>query len=289
MRTLRNINTVKDAHWVGNGFPVSTMFSYHQGAEAFSPFLLLDYAGPVEFGPAQIPRGVGTHPHRGFETVTIVYQGALEHRDSTGQGGVIRTGDVQWMTAGSGILHQEFHSEDFAKTGGTLEMVQLWVNLPADHKMMAPGYQSITSGHIPRGAFPSMASSFRVIAGEYRGVKGPARTVTPMLVMDLELQPGERVTLPIHQDWNLMATVLTGTVQVNDHYLGRDATIATFNNDGDHIVLEANTPARVLITAGEPIDEPVVGHGPFVMNTQEQISTAFRDLESGSFGELPEQ
>lgn len=287
MRTLRNINTVKDAHWVGNGFPVSTMFSYHQGAEALSPFLLMDYAGPVVFGPAQIPRGVGTHPHRGFETVTIVYEGEVAHRDSTGQGGVIGPGDVQWMTAGSGILHEEFHSDAFAANGGTLEMVQLWVNLPADHKMMAPGYQSITSTQIPRGAFSGLESTFRVIAGEYKGLKGPARTMSPMLVMDLALEPGEQVNLAIKKDWNLMVTVLTGTVNINENYLGRDATIATFNNDGEHITLEANNQARVLITAGEPINEPVVGHGPFVMNTQEQINTAFRDLESGSFGDLP--
>lgn len=289
MRTVRNINTVTDAHWVGNGFPVSTMFSYHQGADALSPFLLMDYAGPVVFGPAQIPRGVGKHPHRGFETVTIVYDGEVAHRDSTGQGGVIGPGDVQWMTAGSGILHEEFHSEKFAASGGKLEMVQLWVNLPADHKMMSPGYQSITSDQVPRGAFSGLNSTFRVIAGEYKGLRGPARTMSPMLVMDLALEPSEHVDLVIKKEWNLMVTVLTGTVNINEKYLGRDATIASFNNDGEYVTLEANNPARVLITAGEPIDEPVVGHGPFVMNTQEQINTAFRDLESGSFGELPAQ
>ncbi|MCH8493551.1 MAG: pirin family protein [Idiomarina sp.] len=289
MRTLRNINTVQEAHWVGNGFPVSTMFSYHREAEAISPFLLLDYAGPVVFGPAQIPRGVGKHPHRGFETVTIVYQGELAHRDSTGEGGVIGPGEVQWMTAGSGILHEDFHSNDFASAGGTLEMVQLWVNLPAEHKMMAPGYQSITAGQIPEATFPELKSSYRVIAGEYNGLNGPAKTITPMLVMDTALEPGERVALQVNKNWNLMVTVLTGTVQINEKYLGRSATIATFNNDSDFIVLEANNSSRVLITAGEPIAEPVVGHGPFVMNTQEQIADAFRDLESGRFGELLDQ
>ncbi|MCC5854078.1 MAG: pirin family protein [Idiomarina sp.] len=287
MRTLRNINTVTEAHWVGNGFPVSTMFSYEQGAQAVSPFLLLDYAGPVEFGPAQSARGVGEHPHRGFETVTLVYRGEVAHRDSTGKGGVIGPGDVQWMTAGAGIMHEEFHSDAFAASGGVLEMVQLWVNLPAEHKMMPPGYQSLTADMFPTANFTDAASSFRVIAGEFQGLTGPARIMSPMLVMDLALVAGERIELPFAKDWNVMLTVLTGTVQVNDGHLGRDATIATFENDGEYIVVEANNDARVLITAGAPIREPVVGYGPFVMNTEEEIVTAIEDLKSGGFGELP--
>lgn len=287
MRTLRNLVTVTDAHWVGNGFPVSTLFSYQSDPDAYSPFLLLDYAGPVEFGVAQRPRGVSKHPHRGFETVTIVYQGEIEHRDSHGHGGIIGPGDVQWMTAGSGIIHEEMHSQAFAHSGGTLEMVQLWVNLPAARKMMPPRYQSITATDIPSGDFASAGlsdnahSTFRVIAGSFAGLTGPARTNTDMLVMDAQISAGDKVKIPLPAHWNLTLTVLTGTVLINDSTVGRDASLATFANDGDYIVVEANNSARLLITAGEPINEPVVGQGPFIMNTAEEIAQAIRDYEAG--------
>lgn len=280
MRTLRKIRTVTDAHWVGNGFPVSTLFSYHDNADSISPFLLLDYAGPVEFGPAQRARGVGSHPHRGFETVTIVYQGEVAHRDSTGQGGTIGAGDVQWMTAGAGIVHEEFHSEAFAKTGGSLEMVQLWVNLPKRHKSMAPGYQAITSDMMPQQLLGKGGSVFRVIAGSFQGVTGPARTMSDLLVMDLQLSAGESFELPFNPNWNLMLTVLTGTVLVNNQEIARDASIVTFANDGEHIVLETNNDARLLVTAGEPINEPVVGYGPFVMTSRQEIEQAINDYSS---------
>lgn len=278
MRKIRHIHTATDAHWVGNGFPVSTMFSYFEHPQAVSPFLLLDYAGPVKFGPAQRARGVGSHPHRGFETVTLVYHGEVAHRDSTGQGGVIGPGDVQWMTAGSGIVHEEFHSDAFAKSGGTLEMVQLWVNLPKQHKAAPASYQSIEAASMPFHPFDSLESSFRVVAGTFNGVTGPARIMSDLLVMDLNLTAGESIDLPIPQEWNLMVTNLTGTVLVNKSDILRDASLVSFTNDGDSINLEANNNARLLVTAGAPLNEPVVGYGPFVMNTEEEIAQAIKDF-----------
>lgn len=278
MKTIRHIHTATDAHWVGNGFPVSTMFSYFENPQAVSPFLLLDYAGPVKFGPAQRARGVGSHPHRGFETVTLVYHGEVAHRDSTGQGGVIGPGDVQWMTAGSGIVHEEFHSEAFAKSGGTLEMVQLWVNLPKEHKATPAGYQSLGADSMPFHQFDGLDSSYRVVAGTFNGVTGPARIMSDLLVMDLNLTAGESIELPFPKDWNLMITTLTGTVLVNKTDMMRDASIVSFDHDGDHIHLDANNDARLLVTAGAPLNEPVVGYGPFVMNTKEEIAQAMKDF-----------
>lgn len=279
MRTIQSIRPVADAHWVGNGFPVSTMFSYQQnGAEAVSPFLLMDYAGPVAFGKSQRPRGVGSHPHKGFETVTIVYQGEIEHRDSAGHGGVIGPGEVQWMTAGAGIVHEEFHSAEFAKTGGVMEMVQLWVNLPQAKKNVPADYQSLTAAQMPLQPLGDGSSQYRVIAGTYAGVTGPARTHSDLLVMDLTLTAGEKHNITIPAEWNAWVTVLSGTVLINDQEIARDATIASFNDDGDFITFEANQDSRVLITAGAPIREPVVGYGPFVMNTWEEINAAVREF-----------
>ncbi|RUO31082.1 pirin family protein [Aliidiomarina soli] len=278
MRTIRHIHTATDAHWVGNGFPVSTMFSYFENPQAVSPFLLLDYAGPVQFGPAQRARGVDSHPHKGFETVTLVYHGEVAHRDSTGQGGVIGPGDVQWMTAGSGILHEEFHSDAFAKSGGTLEMVQLWVNLPAEHKATPANYQSLEAATMPFHQFDALESSYRVVAGTFNGVTGPARIMSDLLVMDLNLVAGESIELPFPKHWNLMMTTLTGTVLVNQSEIVRDASLVSFANHGDSIHLEANNDSRLLVTAGAPLNEPVVGYGPFVMNTEEEIAQAIKDF-----------
>lgn len=278
MRKIRHLHTATNAHWVGNGFPVSTLFSYFDDPQAVSPFLLLDYAGPVKFGPAQQARGVGRHPHRGFETVTLVYAGEVAHRDSTGQGGVIGPGDVQWMTAGSGIVHEEFHSDAFARQGGTLEMVQLWVNLPKKHKTMRPGYQAIQAASMPWHAFEGLKSTFRVVAGTFNEVTGPARIMSDLLVMDLQLAAGESIEVPIAQNWNLMIAVLTGTVLVNQQEIARDASLIRFADDGDYVSLEANNDVHLLIMAGEPLNEPVVGYGPFVMNTEEEIAQALNDF-----------
>lgn len=286
MKNIIGIYTSPRAHWVGDGFPVRTLFSYDTLGKHISPFLLLDHAGPAEFTPTTERRGVGQHPHRGFETVTIVYDGEVQHRDSTGSGGTIGPGDVQWMTAASGILHEEFHSEAFAKTGGKLEMVQLWVNLPAKDKMADAGYQTILDRDIPSIPLPDNAGSLRLIAGEFDGHTGPSRTFTPIDVWDVRLNAGKLLTLDVHAGRNTALVVLRDTVQVNGLELAREGQLALFERDGDQLTLEANGGAMVLLLSGEPIDEPIVGHGPFVMNTEQEIHQAFADFQSGRFGRM---
>lgn len=287
MKNIIGIYTSPNAHWVGDGFPVRTLFSYDNLGKHISPFLLLDHAGPAEFTPTSARRGVGQHPHRGFETVTIVYDGEVEHRDSTGSGGKIGPGDVQWMTAASGILHEEFHSQDFAQRGGTLEMVQLWVNLPAKDKMAEPGYQTIVDGDIPSIALKNKAGSLRLIAGEFDGHQGPARTFTPIDVWDIRLNAGKSINLDLHEGRNTALVVLRGAVQINGLELVRQGQLALFDRKGDQLSLEASGDAVVLLLSGEPIDEPIVGHGPFVMNTEQEIHQAFADFQSGRFGQMP--
>ncbi|CAD5108924.1 pirin family protein [Zestomonas carbonaria] len=286
MKKIQGIYSSPRPHWVGDGFPVRSLFSYDGLGRHISPFLLLDYAGPHDFVPASAPRGVGEHPHRGFETVTIVYKGELEHRDSTGSGGRIGPGDVQWMTAAGGILHEEFHSEAFTRSGGTLEMVQLWVNLPARDKLAAPGYQTLLDTDIPRVALDDGAGSLRVIAGEYAGHHGPARTFTPMDVWDIRLNAGKPLSLPVVAGRNTALVVLRGTVQVNGEQIVREAQLVLFERAGDELLLEANGEALVLLLSGEPIDEPIVGYGPFVMNSEAEIAQAFTDFRTGRFGQL---
>ena len=240
----------------------------------------------VEFAPARQPRGVGQHPHWGFETVTIVYQGEVAHRDSTGQGGVIGPGDVQWMTAASGILHEEFHSEAFTRSGGTLDMVQLWVNLPARDKMTAPGYQAIRSGDIPAVALADDAGMVRVIAGDYAGHAGPARTFSPLNVWDIRLNAGKMAEFNLPEGWNAALVVLHGVVQVNGDVIAREAQMVLLDRSGGSLAVEANGDAVLLLLSGEPIDEPIVGHGPFVMNTQNEIAQAITDFNNGRFGRI---
>lgn len=286
MKNIIGIYTSPRAHWVGDGFPVRTLFSYDNLGKHISPFLLLDHAGPAEFTPTTERRGVGQHPHRGFETVTIVYKGELEHRDSTGSGGKIGPGDVQWMTAASGILHEEFHSEGFARRGGTLEMVQLWVNLPARDKMADAGYQTILDGDIPSLPLKDQAGSLRLIAGEFEGHTGPARTFTPIDVWDLRLNGGKLLTLHLHEGRNTALVVLRGTVEVNGLEQVREGQLALFERDGHQLSLQADDDAVVLLLSGEPINEPIVGHGPFVMNSEQEIHQAFADFQSGRFGQM---
>ncbi|HEX2841205.1 pirin family protein [Hyphomicrobium sp.] len=285
MRKILNITSSPKAHWVGDGFPVRSMFS---PAAELSPFLLLDYAGPADFTPAERPRGVDQHPHRGFETVTIVYQGELEHRDSTGNGGTIGPGDVQWMTAASGILHEEFHSRAFTRTGGTLEMVQLWVNLPGKDKKAAPGYQTILNADIPSVELADGAGRVRVIAGEYQEQKGSARTFTPINIWDLRLARDKATTLTLPEGHNVALVVLSGTVLVNEQEVVRGSQLVQFERTGGEIKLEANNDATVLVLSGEPINEPVVAHGPFVMNTIGEIKQAMLDFQNGKFGTMTE-
>lgn len=287
MKKIQGIYGAPRGHWVGDGFPVRSLFSYDRhGADHLSPFLLLDHAGPHDFPPASRPRGVGAHPHRGFETVTLVYKGELEHRDSTGSGGRIGEGDVQWMTAGAGIVHEEFHSSDFTAQGGTLEMVQLWVNLPAEHKSAPAAYQTLLDADIPRVALPDRAGELRVVAGKYRGHEGPAHTFTPIEVWDLRLAAGGETSLQVPEGHTTLLVVLEGTVQVNGDAVVRDAGLVCFERQGDEIRLEANNDAKLLLLAGAPLGEPVVGYGPFVMNSEAEIHQAFADFQAGKFGRL---
>ena len=286
MRKVLGIYSAPRLHWVGDGFPVRSLFSHVSHGERVSPFLLLDYAGPAEFAPADKPRGVGTHPHRGFEVVTIVYKGEVEHRDSTGKGGVIGPGDVQWMTAAGGILHKEFHSEAFTRNGGTLEMAQLWINLPARHKNVAPGYQALLDRDIPTVALPNGSGTLRVIAGEHVGRRGPARGFTPINVWDLRLNRGGVTSLTLPEGQTVMVVMLKGTVQVNGDAIAREAQLVLLDRASGEITLEANGDASLLILSGEPINEPVVMHGPFVMNTADEIRQAMVDFQNGRFGEI---
>jgi quercetin 2,3-dioxygenase len=277
-RIIRNV----PQHWVGDGFPVRSLFAYSEGEE-FDPFLLLDYAGPHTFQPTEAVRGVGEHPHRGFETVTIVYDGELEHRDSAGSHGTIGSGDVQWMTAASGVVHEEFHSEQFTRDGGTLEMVQLWVNLPAKLKMSRPSYQGIVDADIPKASLPNDAGHVRVIAGEFAGTKGAASTHTPINAWDMRLD-GE-VALDLPQGHTALAVVQRGSVQIGDARLLTNE-LALFERDGQYVPMRSIEPARILVLTGLPIGEPVVGQGPFVMNTLDEIQQAIHDYRMGLMGRL---
>jgi redox-sensitive bicupin YhaK (pirin superfamily) len=286
MKKILGIHRSPHAHWVGDGFPVRSLFTYDDLARQISPFLLLDYAGPHDFTPTRDRRGVGQHPHRGFKTVTIVYQGELEHRDSTGAGGLIGPGDVQWMTAANGIIHEEFHSPAFARTGGTLEMVQLWVNLPARDKRAAAGYQTLLATDIPVVALDDQRGSLRVIAGEFQGHQGPARTFTAMDVWDLRLNAQATLQLPVAAGRNAALVVLRGTVRVNGEREAGPASLVLLERGGEDVVLEALEGASVLLLSGEPIDEPIVGYGPFVMNSQAEIAESFDDFHAGRFGQM---
>jgi redox-sensitive bicupin YhaK (pirin superfamily) len=285
MKKVIGIQGNDQGHWVGDGFPVRTLFFYQDLGRQMSPFLMLDYAGPAEFASTTERKGVGSHPHRGFETVTIVYEGEVAHKDSTGQGGIIGPGDVQWMTAGSGILHEEFHSEDFAKNGGTLNMVQLWVNLPAKLKMTKPGYQAILDKQIPMIDLKDGSGQARIIAGELDGHQGPARTFTPMHVIDLKLRKGS-TSLPVPEGWNASLVVLKGAIEAGEGVVAKDAQMLMFSNQGQDIQVNVLEDSIALLLGGEPIDEPIVGYGPFVMNTKEEIAQAMQDFNSGSFGRI---
>ncbi|MGH6633202.1 pirin family protein [Sphingopyxis sp.] len=273
-------------HWVGDGFPVRSLFSYNSLGAHVSPFLLLDYAGPHYFAPTTDRRGVGQHPHRGFETVTIVYDGEVEHRDSTGNGGVIGPGDVQWMTAAGGIIHEEYHSPAFAKTGGPFRMVQLWVNLPAKDKMAPGGYQGIVSADIPVIDLPGDAGTARIIAGEYGGAKGPARTFTPINVWDVRLNRDADITLDLPEGHTAMLIVLTGHVTVGGTQEAGEAEMVLLDRKGSDVAIHADGEATLLVLTGEPIDEPIFGHGPFVMNSEAEIRQAVDDYNSGRFARI---
>ena len=286
-KKLGHILRGNGGHWVGDGFPVQTLFAYPDMGAALSPFLLLDYAGPVEFPSTHERLGVGEHPHRGFETVTIVYDGEVEHRDSSGGGGRIGPGDVQWMTAASGVVHEEFHGRDFAQKGGRFEMIQLWVNLPAKDKMSPPRYQGILSSEIPRVALPNGQGSVRVIAGEHAGVKGPAHTFTPIQLWDLRLASAQPIEFALPAGHTVALLVLKGELQVSGSDIPlRAAEVGVFERAGTRLRIERADDATALLLCGEPIDEPIVGSGPFVMNTAAEIRQAMSDYQSGKMGHL---
>jgi redox-sensitive bicupin YhaK (pirin superfamily) len=284
MKTIETILRSDMAHWVGDGFPVRSLFSYRDNAVAISPFLLFDYGGPWNFEPSTgAPRGVGEHPHKGFETVTIVYDGEVSHRDSTGGGGTIGPGDVQWMTAGWGVLHEEFHSPGFSKTGGPFRMVQLWVNLPAKDKLTPARYQAITRDMITN--IPLEGGRARIIAGDYLGNKGPAETFTPINLWDVRLDADAEVTLPVPDGHTTMIAVLSGHVTIGDAGVG-EAEVARLSTNGEGVTVKADGNTMLLVMTGVPIDEPVFGHGPFVMNTEAEIREAIADFNSGKFGAM---
>lgn len=284
MKIVRRIVRDISPHWVGDGFPVRSLFSY-AGGNRFDPFLLLDYAGPHRFAPAEAPRGVGEHPHRGFETVTIVFQGELEHRDSSGSHGTIGSGDVQWMTAASGVVHEEFHSERFTREGGTLEMAQLWVNLPAGQKMAAPRYQGLLDAEIPRVPLAEGAATVRVIAGDCHGTRGAAKTFTPINIWDIQFTDSGEVALNLPEGHTALIVVQSGKVDVNETSV-QAIELAELDPAGTEVRVASHAPARLLVLTGEPIAEPIAGQGPFVMNTADEIRQAVRDYQNGRMGHL---
>lgn len=286
-KAVLGVYPAPQVHWVGDGFPVRSLFNYEQSGRHTSPFLLLDYAAATEFAPAAHARGVGEHPHRGFETVTIVYQGEVAHRDSAGNNGVIGAGDVQWMTAAAGILHDEFHSPAFTRSGGALEMAQLWVNLPAKHKMSQPRYQNILSTQIPRLTLPADAGSLRVIAGNFAAQRGPAATFSELNVWDVRLRAARHITLSVPEDHSAAIAVLRGTITVNGSREAKGAKLVLLERSGTELSITAAAESALLVLSGTPIDEPIVGYGPFVMNNREEIETAMSDFRFGKFGQLP--
>lgn len=273
-------------HMVGDGFRVSNYFpSGNDFGERFSPFLLLDYNAPYDFGPSHAVRGVGAHPHRGFETVSIAYEGFVEHHDNHGNHGIIGPGDVQWMTAGSGLLHKEYHEKEFAKRGGTFHFVQLWVNLPREHKMHPPQYQELPKETMGRVALPNDGGEVRIIAGDYNGTRGPARTFSPIHLFDLSLKRGGAAQFALPATYNTAAIVLRGSVKINEEHVAEEGAFVLFAGAEGGIRVEGLTEdALVLVLSGEPLGEPVFQYGPFVMNTREEVMQAYADFQAGKMG-----
>jgi redox-sensitive bicupin YhaK (pirin superfamily) len=286
MKKLIYSHKSNERHWVGDGFPVRSIFTYNNLANDMSPFLLMDYAGPAQFEPSKHIRGVEEHPHRGFETVTIVYSGEVEHRDSSGGGGMIKPGDVQWMTAASGLVHEEKHGKEFAERGGLFEMVQLWVNLPKKDKMTKPRYQGLKEKEIPVIDLPEGAGKLRVIAGEYLGAKGPAMTFSPMNLWDIRLNAGRKVNFKVTDGHTTAVFILSGEVELaNGEKLG-EAELGILERAGTEFSLQATSDAKLLFLGGEPLNEPIVGYGPFVMTSMEEIKQAFVDYQRGEMGTM---
>jgi len=285
MKQIIGIHHAHERHWVGDGFPVRTLFTYQSMGEELSPFLMLDYASPTVFTPSTKAKGVGPHPHRGFETVTIVFDGELAHKDSAGNSGTIGPGDVQWMTAGAGILHEEMHSALFTQRGGILSMAQLWVNLPAKQKMTLPSYQAIENQIIPTIHLENDQGTARLIAGNHDELTGPAKTHSAMQVWDLQIKKGAVISLPAPNHWSAALAILQGQVETDKGVAG-DASLIVFGRAGTGIEVRASQDTHALFLSGEPIAEPIVGYGPFVMNTKAEIAQAIDDFNGGQFGRL---
>lgn len=289
-RTIEAIIPPPPHHFVGDGFRVHNFIpgSGRASMQRMSPFLMLDYNSKFYFPPSDKPRGVGVHPHRGFETVTIAYKGRVAHHDSAGNSGVIGEGDVQWMTAASGVLHKEYHEKEFSKAGGDFQMVQLWVNLPAKEKMTQPRYQELTHAGMGKHELPYGAGTIEVIAGAYEQTKGPARTVTPVHLMNARMNQGGKAVFNFPSHYNTAMVVVEGRIKVNVEHEVAVNNFVLMSNDGETFGIEALENSVVLLLSGEPIKEPIAAHGPFVMNTREEIIQAFQDFEDGRFGELQE-
>ncbi|MCP9451393.1 MAG: pirin family protein [Nitrospira sp.] len=285
-KTVVGLYQPGSTHMVGDGFPVRNLFPSNDLDRAVDPFLMLDYAGPQYFPPTDQPRGVGEHPHRGFETVTILYEGVVAHRDSAGHAGVIGPGDVQWMTAGSGVVHEEMHERSWAKQGGTLHAIQLWVNLPRAHKMTAPNYQTILKDDIPLVELDHARGHVRVIAGSYGGRKGPARTFTPIELYDVQLAAGSRWELTVPEGHSVALFVLSGLLSVNGFEAAGEAELVVCGRDGSRILVEGRDLSRILVMSGQPIEEPIARYGPFVMNTKAELAQAVYDYQTGKMGHL---
>ncbi len=286
-KTIEHILPPPAPHMVGDGFRVHSFFPGGRliDKKRMSPFFLMDYGALIEFGPSPEPRGVGVHPHAGFETVTIAYHGRIAHHDSAGNSGIIGKGDVQWMTAGSGLLHKEYHEQEFSKTGGPFQMVQLWVNLPAKDKKTKPKYQELTNDKMGRHLLADGKSLIEVIAGDYKGTQGPAFTFTPMQVYNARLKSGARAELNLPAHYNTGLLVVQGSAIMNGQEVGADHFVL-FKNDGETISLEAREDAVILVLSGEPINEPIAAYGPFLMNTWPEVEQAIQDVNAGKFGFL---
>ncbi|MNR92053.1 Quercetin 2,3-dioxygenase [compost metagenome] len=286
-RPIARVYPAPGLHWVGDGFRVmGFMSAYPELTEALNPFLLLDYHPPYDYTPTTHRRGVGPHPHRGFETVTLAFEGSVAHHDSTGNAGVIGPGDVQWMTAASGILHKEYHEENFSRQGGTFHMAQIWVNLPKADKMGPPRYNALNAEDMGLVSLPNEGGSVRVIAGEYEGIRGPAKPFSPISMFDVLLNPNGEATFSIPNTNNLAVLIMAGDVTFNGLQKASVNELVVFANDGEHMTVKAGPASRLLVLAGEPIREPIVSYGPFVMNSAREIQEAFRDYSRGAFGHL---
>lgn len=287
-KAVERIISPAPAHYVGDGFRVHNFIPgpFGLGMHRTNPFIMMDYGAKFYFPPSAKPKGVGVHPHRGFETVTIAYKGRVAHHDSSGGGGIIGEGDVQWMTAASGVLHKEYHEETFSKEGGDFQMVQLWVNLPAQFKMSTPKYQAISNDIIQRVQLDNDGGFVEVIAGEYQGIKGAASTFTPVHMLNAKLQGGGKATFNFPQNYNTCMIVVEGQISVNQSKAVPVDHFVLMANSGETFEVEALENSIVLILSGEPIQEPIAAHGPFVMNTREELIQAFEDFEAGKFGVL---